>query len=259
MNCSFSERLAAISAQFFKSPRRSVAQESGIPALEGTRERILAAARDVFSRQGREATVREICAAAGVNVSAVNYYFGGKDRLYAEVLNWFLKESFAALPYDGGVSESAPAEERLYGMTLAFLSRILLAEDEREWRIIKMVSDAFVTEFKEFEPYAEAHRRELTELAMPIVREVSGRGLSDRQLEHVVRSFFSQIFIYSINLETIISNRGGRPFSPDEVAALSQHVTAFCLGGMKNYWEYSDEEKAVCDMCGRSVDHGRSR
>ncbi|SFU19079.1 TetR/AcrR family transcriptional regulator [Mesorhizobium sp. YR577] len=52
------------------------------------RERIIAAAREVFIEQGFDlATVREITLRADVNVAAINYYFGSKDELISEVLN----------------------------------------------------------------------------------------------------------------------------------------------------------------------------
>lgn len=54
---------------------------------DNARTRILAAAGPVFADRGyEEATVREICEKAEVNLAAVNYYFGGKERLYAETL-----------------------------------------------------------------------------------------------------------------------------------------------------------------------------
>jgi TetR/AcrR family transcriptional regulator, regulator of cefoperazone and chloramphenicol sensitivity len=52
-----------------------------------SRDRLLEAAGVVFSEKGFEgATAREICDLARVNTAAVNYYFGGKKRLYVEVL-----------------------------------------------------------------------------------------------------------------------------------------------------------------------------
>jgi AcrR family transcriptional regulator len=48
-----------------------------------TRALILDAAGRVFAERGHaEATSKEICALAGVNQAAVNYYFGGKESLY---------------------------------------------------------------------------------------------------------------------------------------------------------------------------------
>jgi AcrR family transcriptional regulator len=50
------------------------------------RERIIHAAMACLERTGIDGlTVRAISAEAGVNVAAVNYYFGGKDNLLAEI------------------------------------------------------------------------------------------------------------------------------------------------------------------------------
>ena len=57
------------------------APDSQSPSVD-PRLRILAAAGNEFAAGGYEsATVRDICAAAAVNVAAVNYYFGDKRRL----------------------------------------------------------------------------------------------------------------------------------------------------------------------------------
>ncbi|HNY80141.1 MAG: CerR family C-terminal domain-containing protein [Sedimentisphaerales bacterium] len=49
-------------------------------------DRLVEAAEVLFCQRGFDDTgVREIAAAAGCNVASINYYFGGKDRLYVEV------------------------------------------------------------------------------------------------------------------------------------------------------------------------------
>ncbi len=51
------------------------------------KERLLSAARALFSQKGFDGTsVREIARAAGANAAAVSYYFGGKEGLYRAVL-----------------------------------------------------------------------------------------------------------------------------------------------------------------------------
>jgi AcrR family transcriptional regulator len=50
------------------------------------RNRLLDAAERLFCEKGFEATnVRDLTAAAKCNIAAVNYHFGGKDKLYLEV------------------------------------------------------------------------------------------------------------------------------------------------------------------------------
>ncbi len=52
-----------------------------------TRAALLAAAMESFARRGYEDTnIREVCAKAEANLSAVSHYFGSKEKLYREVL-----------------------------------------------------------------------------------------------------------------------------------------------------------------------------
>ena len=54
-----------------------------------TRRRILEAARGVFADVGYErATVRRIAAAAGADKSSIIQYFGSKQNLFREAVNW---------------------------------------------------------------------------------------------------------------------------------------------------------------------------
>lgn len=53
---------------------------------ERARASILDAAEELFAREGPSAvTLRSIAAAGGVNVAAVNYYFGSKEKLFEEM------------------------------------------------------------------------------------------------------------------------------------------------------------------------------
>jgi AcrR family transcriptional regulator len=52
------------------------------------RERLLRATLEVLTERSLEAiTLREITAAAGANIAAVNYYFGSREQLLAEALS----------------------------------------------------------------------------------------------------------------------------------------------------------------------------
>jgi TetR/AcrR family transcriptional regulator len=57
-------------------------------AGEGTRERILATALDIFSQAGFDGTTtRALAARAGVNLGLIKYYFGTKERLWRDAVD----------------------------------------------------------------------------------------------------------------------------------------------------------------------------
>ena len=59
---------------------------------EDTREQILRAAEVLFARQGfGETTMRQITESAAVNIAAVNYHFGSKEKLLVELLDRIVK------------------------------------------------------------------------------------------------------------------------------------------------------------------------
>ena len=92
-----------------------------LPFADGTRERLLEAAGEVFAQKGfREATIREICARAGANIAAINYHFGGKERLYAEVLRYVDSMKADRHPFTAPET-SVSAESRLAWFIKQFL------------------------------------------------------------------------------------------------------------------------------------------
>jgi len=92
---------------------------------DSTEHRVLSAACKVFALKGfHEATIAEICEAAGANIAAVNYYFRSKENLYVEAWRHAFARSVAAHPPDGGVPADAPPEERLCGRIQSIIQRI---------------------------------------------------------------------------------------------------------------------------------------
>ena len=58
----------------------------GKPAHFSTKERILAAAEELFAQHGFAGTsLRQVTSQAAVNIAAVNYHFGSKENLINEV------------------------------------------------------------------------------------------------------------------------------------------------------------------------------
>src|ERR1051325_3683820 len=100
-----------------------------------TKTRILDAAESLFVEHGFEATsLRQLTAAAGVNLAAVNYHFGSKEVLFQAVLTRRLDpmnqeriELLEALEREAG-AKPASCEKVLFAMLIPALR---LARDEK--------------------------------------------------------------------------------------------------------------------------------
>src|ERR1700677_3172764 len=110
---------------------------------EDTRTKLLDAAGQVFAESGfQAATVREICSRAGVNIALVNYYFGDKLELYAEVLRYSIGAAKDGndSPLQKAMQSTAPPEAVLREMILAMVHRIYRA-DRPGWHFRLMVHE----------------------------------------------------------------------------------------------------------------------
>lgn len=69
------------------TPATENAREAASDKGERARTWLISEASRIFAEKGyAKASTREICVAAGLNVAAIHYHFGGKDGLYREVL-----------------------------------------------------------------------------------------------------------------------------------------------------------------------------
>jgi AcrR family transcriptional regulator len=60
---------------------------------QGMRENIIQVAKRLFAKQGYDGTsVRQICEEADANVALVSYYFGGKEKLFYQIIQEHLYE-----------------------------------------------------------------------------------------------------------------------------------------------------------------------
>ena len=86
-----------------------------------TLEKIVRAAESLFEHQSFEATtLRQITAAAGVNLAAVNYHFGSKEALIREIfkrrLTQLNEERLAALDRLEKAAASRPVKPARFWM-----------------------------------------------------------------------------------------------------------------------------------------------
>lgn len=109
-----------------------------------TKERILASAEMLFAQRGFDGgSLRQLTAAAGVNLAAVNYHFGSKDRLVEEVfkrrLDALNAHRLAALAKVAGLPET-----KLEDVLAAFIRPALeLSSDGSGSLFMRVLARAF--------------------------------------------------------------------------------------------------------------------
>ncbi|MFZ0931853.1 MAG: CerR family C-terminal domain-containing protein [Syntrophobacteraceae bacterium] len=197
-----------------------------------TRSRLLEAAGIVFAEKGFErATAREICDLARVNSAAVNYYFGGKQHLYVEVLREAHRRlaNFGAL---NAVAEDINAvNERLEGFFIALLHSVL-DPSPTEW-VVRVI-------MREMASHTEA-LAELVELQIRptarLFRTIIG-GLMDLPVDHeaVIRGTLSTvgqfIFIFQ-NRDVIEMINPGLELRGEGIDRMARHIWQFTVAGLR--------------------------
>jgi len=67
----------------------------GLSSHKQVRQRLLDAAERLFCEKGFDGTsVRDLITAAGCNIASINYHFGGKDKLYVEMIRRQMRRLF---------------------------------------------------------------------------------------------------------------------------------------------------------------------
>lgn len=195
-----------------------------------TREKLLASASDVFVEKGfRDATVAEICKRAAANISAVNYYFGSKEELYQEAWRHAFAESSALHPQNGGVSDNAPAEERLRGRVKALMERIA-DKNNKDFFISQM---EFVNPTGLLEEVMKSELIPLRAETLAVMRELLGPEATEQQV------VFCETCVISMCLHPMLIHRVRQrakdadvPVIINDLDAFADHVMTFALAGI---------------------------
>jgi TetR/AcrR family transcriptional regulator, regulator of cefoperazone and chloramphenicol sensitivity len=198
-----------------------------------TRRQLLEAAGEVFAEAGfRNATVREICRRAGANVAAVNYHFGDKEGLYAEVLRHSQQKAFEKYPPLLGVAADALPEERLRAFVRSFLLRIF--DNGSTTQFGKIMSHEMVEPTKALDLLLAERIRPMTDQLRGLVAEILGDPLNTEKVRLCCFSVVSQCVFFH-HCRTMISRLF--PEQRLDAAAVEQlagHIARFSLAAMKH-------------------------
>lgn len=232
------------------------------------RGHILEVAGAVFAAEGyQNATVRKICAQADVNVAAIHYYFGDKERLYIEAVKnarvliekrWPLPDWPSESADDAAAMTQAEAEHRLRTFIETFLRRLLYTEPQA-WQMRLLLRET-LEPTRAGEELVQEGFKPFFEVLVDILRRLIPTGVAESRLHQIGFSIISQCVFYRFHhrmVEMMISaDERAEAFQVD---SLAEHIYQFSLGALRSLaaqsttsvdrghltsFEFSDEQTA---------------
>jgi AcrR family transcriptional regulator len=165
------------------------------PFPEHTRDRLLQAALEIFSERGfREATVRDICARAGVNAASVNYYFRSKESLYAAALAYAFRQVDERYPLDALDDSDQPPEQRLTRFIVGLLYR--LTDETHLGRHGKLIAREIADPTAALDPIVETVMKPHFRTLREILPQLLGPGWSQGDIDRCINSLIGQCLVY---------------------------------------------------------------
>lgn len=197
-----------------------------------TRDAVFQAACEVFAERGYDrATGKEICRRAGTNTAAVNYYFGGIDRLYTTVVQEAHSHVLTLDGLSAAVADMADPKAKLRVILEQFV-RGLTGPASASW-VLRVLGREVVAPTPVFETLRETEVLPKSRILRATVAELTGLSEEDPA---VARGCLSVI---APCLMLLVVNRGTierlfpslRP-TPDDTERLVDHMVRFSLAGL---------------------------
>ena len=206
---------------------------TGAVLHDETRRQLLEAAGEVFATAGfRNATVREICRRAGANIAAVNYHFGDKEALYAEVLRYAQQKAFEKYPLLPGVGVDASPTDKLRAFVRSFLLRIFDSEPTAWFG--KMMLREMIEPTGALDSLLEERMRPMADQLRGIVAEILGCSPDDESARLCSLSVVSQCVFYHHCRRVVARLFPEQRLDATAIEPLADHITRFSLAAMKH-------------------------
>lgn len=184
-------------------------------SADATRARLIAAGFTLFSEHGLGGVrTRTLADTAGVNQSAIPYHFGGKEGVYAAVIDHLVSELSAAVgPF--GPARIADVMERF--------TRAILRGAEARARILLIAREQLspTTHYDRlFTGFVEPTHRRICEL----VAEATGAGADDYVTVIKAHAVIGQALGFAVAQTTYLRRVGRTHLSAEDIEVIAQVV-----------------------------------
>jgi AcrR family transcriptional regulator len=210
---------------------------------KGVQDRLLDAAEELFCEHGFEGTsIRDLAAAASCNIASVNYYFGGKDKLYQQVWRRHLlgmrDTRLASIERVMSQSAGEPClEELLRSFAYAFVGP--LVDEDGGQRLIRLITREMIDRHLPEDMFLE-------ELIVPTMTALQGAlvktcpGLEKSKAQLVILSVVGQL-IQALHTKAMFEHTDNPELPKFDLTELVNHVVKFSAAGIRAYAEGKPE------------------
>ena len=210
---------------------------------KGVQDRLLDAAEELFCEHGFEATsIRDIAAAAGCNIASVNYYFGGKDKLYQEVWRRHLiTMRVARLASIDKVMSQNEGVPHLEDLLLSYANTFIepLVDESKGRRFIKLMAREMVDSHLPPNMFLE-------EMIIPVMTALQRAlvktcpGLEKPKARLVILSIVGQL-IQTVHAKTMFQQTDNPELPKFDLTEAVDHIVKFSAAGIRAYAEGETE------------------
>lgn len=195
---------------------------------EATRSKLLEAGAAVFADVGfQAATVRQICSRAEVNVAAVNYHFGDKLGLYAEVLKRSSGPA-AQLKIRASMSEASSPEMALRIFVRGMFEKVYGDRPEANLRIM---TREMVSPTPAFDVVVDEVIRPQYKQLCTLIGGIIGHQATSDRTRLCVYSLLGQVLFYFHGRE-VIARLSPALHIAKERNRLADHIVDLTIAGL---------------------------
>jgi AcrR family transcriptional regulator len=198
--------------------------------LQRTREALLEAAGNVFAEKGFDrATGKEICARAGANVAAINYYFGGVEGLYAAVLRLAHNRVISVDHLQVAVARETNAHSQLEAI-LGMFARAVTGPSSSSW-VFRVIGREVVAPSRVFSEMRDKEIFPKLRILRPVVAELMGLREDHPAVARACISIVAPCVLLLIGDRRFLK-QAFPSFGFDDPEAITQHLVSFALAGI---------------------------
>ncbi len=198
------------------------------------KNRIIEAAGEIFADCGfRETTVREICRRAGVNLAAVNYHFGDKERLYMAVIKHYREIAVQKYSQNDSVRAHDPYDVQLIAFIKSFMFHIL--GEGHESCFGKLMSRELIEPTSALDVIIEEEFRPFFNRLNAIIRQLLGKEIGEEKVVLCAMSILGQCLYFKHSRPVIRRLLRKDHYTAEEISEIADHIACFSLEALAGF------------------------